>query len=170
MDSPAELTAKFRSVWPLLDERTRRIMAASEAMALGYGGTSLVRRACGLSRKAIAKGIREIAEGAVLVEGRIRRPGGGRKPIMVSDPRLVGTLEAMIDDQTRGVRNRPCGGFVRVRGRLRRSWVGRNIRSAMPRSPRFFTDSITACRATGRPRRGETTRTATRSFGTSMPP
>jgi hypothetical protein len=102
MDRPAELTAKFRSVWPLLDERTRRIMAASEAMALGYGGTSRVRRACGLSRKAIAKGIREIEEGAVWVEGRIRRPGGGRKPITVSDPRLVGTLEAMIDDQTRG--------------------------------------------------------------------
>jgi hypothetical protein len=98
----AELTAKFRSVWPLLDERTRRIMAASEAMALGYGGVSLVRRACGLSRKAIAKGIGEIEAGTALVPGRIRRPGAGRKPITVSDPQLVDTLEAMIADQTRG--------------------------------------------------------------------
>ena len=47
-----------------LDERTRRIMAANEAMSLGYGGVSLVRRACGLSRKAIAKGIREIRQRA----------------------------------------------------------------------------------------------------------
>ena len=102
MDSLAELTAKFHSVWPLLDERTRRIMAASEAMALGYGGVSVVRRASGLSRKAIAKGIREIGEGTVLSEGRIRRPGAGRKPIHVSDPRLVDTLEELIDHQTRG--------------------------------------------------------------------
>jgi hypothetical protein len=101
VDSLAELTAKFRAVWPLLDERTRRLMAASEAKQLGYGGVSLVRRACGLSRKAIGKGIHEI-EAGVAWEGRIRRPGAGRKPITVSDPRLVDTLEAMIDSQTRG--------------------------------------------------------------------
>jgi hypothetical protein len=102
MGDVAELTKKLRSLWPLLDERTRRIMAASEAMALGYGGVSLVRRACGLSRKAIAKGIQEIQKGAAPPEGRIRRPGGGRKSITVSDPRLVKTLEEMVDDQTRG--------------------------------------------------------------------
>jgi hypothetical protein len=102
MDTLAKLIEKFHSVWPLLDERTRRIMAANEAIALGYGGVSLVRRACGLSRKAISKGIREIEEGSAPLEGRIRRPGAGRKPITASDPRLVDTLEQMIDYQTRG--------------------------------------------------------------------
>ena len=102
MDTLTELTEKFRSVWPLLDERTRRIMAASEARALGHGGVSLVRRACGLSRKAIAKGIREIEEGFVPMEGRIRRPGAGGKPLTVSDPGLVEQLEEMIEVQTRG--------------------------------------------------------------------
>ena len=77
-------------------------MAASEAKALGYGGVSLVRQACGLSRKAIAKGLREINTRSAVEAGRIRRPGGGRKPITVSDPRLVEALEAMIEDQTRG--------------------------------------------------------------------
>ncbi len=101
MDPLANLTWKFRSVWSLLDERTRRLMAANEAIALGYGGVSLVRRACGLSRKAIAKGIQEIEQGIAL-EGRVRRPGAGRKPITVSDPRLVEVLEEMIDYQTRG--------------------------------------------------------------------
>jgi Rhodopirellula transposase DDE domain len=85
-----------------LDERTRRIMAASEAMHLGYGGVSLVRRACGLSRKAIVKGIREIQEGSAPLEGRIRRPGAGRKPITVSNPRLLAVLEEIIDAETRG--------------------------------------------------------------------
>ena len=102
MVSLAELQTKFRAVWPLLDERTRRLMAASEARALGFGGVSLVRRACGLSRKAIAKGIREIEAGVALAPGRRRRPGAGRKAITVSDPQLRDTLEALIDPHTRG--------------------------------------------------------------------
>ena len=102
MDRLFELKRKFRSAWPHLDERTRRIMAASEAMSLGYGGVSVVGRASGLSRKAISKGIRELqAKGKPLV-GRVRRPGAGRKSITQSDPRLVQTLEALIDEQTRG--------------------------------------------------------------------
>ena len=102
MDNLAELTAKFLGVWPLLDERTRRLLAASEAIALGYGGVSVVQRACGLSRKAIANGIREIEAGTASAPGRIRRLGAGRKASTVVDPRLVETLEAMIDAQTRG--------------------------------------------------------------------
>jgi hypothetical protein len=98
----AELTAKFHAVWPLLDERARRLMAASEATSLGYGGVSLVSRACGLSRRAIAKGIREIDAGVALPVGRIRRPGAGRKALVASDPRLMNTLEAMLADQSRG--------------------------------------------------------------------
>jgi len=102
MNTLSELKRKFRSAWPHLDERTRRIMAGTEAVSLGYGGVSLVRRACGLSRKAIAKGIREIQRGSRPLAGRIRRPGAGRKSITQSDPRLVQTLEALIGDQTRG--------------------------------------------------------------------
>lgn len=102
MSTLSELKRKFRSVWPHLDERTRRLMAANEAVSLGYGGVSLVRRACGLSRKAIAKGIREIQGGGQPLVGRVRRPGAGRKSITQSDPRLAQTLEALIDEQTRG--------------------------------------------------------------------
>ena len=101
MSTLPELTAKFRAIWPHLDERTRRLTAATEAKAFGYGGVTLVHRACGLSRKAIRKGIQEIEAGMTL-EGRIRRPGGGRKPITESDPQLVHRLEAIIDEQTRG--------------------------------------------------------------------
>ena len=102
MSTLANLTQKFLPVWPLLDERTRRIMAASEAIGLGYGGISLVRRACGLSRKAILKGIREIQEGSAPPEGLIRRPGAGRKSVTACDPQLLGALEEMIDSGTRG--------------------------------------------------------------------
>jgi len=103
MSTPRELLKrKFRYAWPHLDERTRRIMAATEAVSLGYGGVSMVALACGLSRKAIGKGIREIQGGGKPLVGRIRRPGAGRKSITESDPRLVQTLEGLIDEQTRG--------------------------------------------------------------------
>jgi len=100
--SLSDLKRKFRPAWPHLDERTRRIMAATEAMSLGYGGVCLVSRACGLSRKAIRKGIHELEGRGKPLVGRIRRPGAGRKSITQSDPRLVQTLEALIDEQTRG--------------------------------------------------------------------
>lgn len=77
-------------------------MAATEAVSLGYGGVSLVSRACGLSRKAIRKGIVELQSRSKPLLGRVRRAGGGRKSITHSDPALVQTLEALIDEQTRG--------------------------------------------------------------------
>jgi hypothetical protein len=85
-----------------LDERTRRVMAATEAIGWGHGGISLVRRACGLSRKAIAHGIRDLRQTPVLTPGRIRRAGAGRKPLTQTDAHLLDALEQMIDDQTRG--------------------------------------------------------------------
>ena len=102
MRPAADIQAKLAGVWPLLDERTRRLVAANEAEALGRGGISVVSRACGLSRKAIAKGIQEIEAGNPLARGRIRRPGAGRKKITEHDPRLVGALEHLIEPHTRG--------------------------------------------------------------------
>jgi len=104
MASPSvdPLRQKLRSVWPLLDERARRLMAASEAMALEYGGASVVHRACGLSRKAIARGIKEIQSGARLERGRIRRKGAGRKRLTARDPRLLAALDRLVEPGTRG--------------------------------------------------------------------
>ena len=86
----------------MLDERARRLMAASEALVLPYGGVSRVHRACGLSRNAIAKGMREIRRGVVLAAGRTRRPGAGRKPITVHDPDLVAAVDRLIEPDTLG--------------------------------------------------------------------
>jgi len=102
MDALSELKRKLRSIWPHLDERTRRLTAANEAMSLGYGGVTLVHQACGLSRKAITKGIRQISQGEAPLEGRVRRAGAGRKAITVSDPQLLDALDRMIEGDTRG--------------------------------------------------------------------
>jgi hypothetical protein len=102
MKISSELQTKLACVWPLLDERTRRLMAANEARALGRGGISQVNRACGLSRKAIANGIKEIETGTAPPEGRVRQPGAGRKQITAHDPSLAGALEGLIEPETRG--------------------------------------------------------------------
>ena len=102
MSAIAALTEKFRAIWPLLNERTRRLTAGSEAMQLGYGGVSVVHRACGLSRKAILKGIGEIEQGDSSLAERIRRPGAGRKNLTVLDSGLVAALDDLIEGGTRG--------------------------------------------------------------------
>jgi len=102
MDTDTELTQRLQMIWPLLDERTRRLFAANEALAMGHGGITRVNRACGLSRKAISKGIEEIRSGSAPIPGRVRRSGAGRKPITETDPELIGALESLIDEQTLG--------------------------------------------------------------------
>lgn len=102
MITVSELKRKFRPAWPHLDERTRRIMAATEAVSLGYGGVSLVSLACGLSRKAIRNGMLELKSRNKPMVGRIRRPGAGRKSISKTDPGIFQNLEALIDEQTLG--------------------------------------------------------------------
>jgi len=102
METSTNMQQKFASVWGLLDERARRLMAASEALALGFGGISQVSRACGLSRKAITKGIQEIEDGTAAPLGRVRRAGAGRKNIVTTDPQLEPALERLIDPETSG--------------------------------------------------------------------
>ena len=102
MGSLPALRRKLRSVWPLLDERARRLVAANEALTLPYGGVSAVHRASGLSRNAIARGIREIRTKSRLEPGRIRRRGAGRKPVTVKDPGLLAALDRLIEPGTRG--------------------------------------------------------------------
>lgn len=96
-----DLQEKLRRLWPHLNERGRRMLAAAEAMEIGHGGVSLVSRACGLSRVTITKGMRELAEGP-LREGRVRRPGAGRKKLVVHDPKLPGALESLVEPLARG--------------------------------------------------------------------
>jgi len=77
------------------------MLAATEAMEIGYGGVSLVSQNCGLSRVTITKGIGELSMPA-LSEDRVRRPGGGRKKLTLRDPELPELLEGFVEPSTRG--------------------------------------------------------------------
>jgi hypothetical protein len=96
-----EIREKLMRVWPHLNERSRRMLAATEALGLGYGGISLVSRACGLSRVTLTKGIRELDAPALPVE-RIRRVGGGRHQLVVRDPGLPELLDYLVEPLSRG--------------------------------------------------------------------
>jgi hypothetical protein len=96
-----ELKVKLDQMWPHLNERSRRLLAAAEAVQLGYGGVTLVSEACGLSRVTITKGIRELGA-APLPQERIRRLGAGRHKLEVNDPQVVELLESLVEPLARG--------------------------------------------------------------------
>lgn len=91
-------------VLPYLDERQRRVMMGAEARALGRGGIRTVARAAGVSEPTVSKAVRELSQPAGQApHGRVRRPGGGRRPLTETDPGLVAALEALVvDPATRG--------------------------------------------------------------------
>jgi hypothetical protein len=97
---------KYRSLTGVMDERMRRQWAASEATDLGWGGVTAVASATGMARNTILVGIRELEERRAhpraAVTLRIRRVGGGRKPLIETDPGLVQALERLVDPVTRG--------------------------------------------------------------------
>ncbi|HSD83237.1 MAG TPA: ISAzo13 family transposase, partial [Anaerolineae bacterium] len=100
------LTEKFKALRPVLNELARRRWAATEALAIGRGGISVVARATGLSRKTIRAGIREIQQGAGITAAagmvRMRRPGAGRRRRAAEDPTLLEDLETLVEPTTRG--------------------------------------------------------------------
>jgi hypothetical protein len=122
MTREQELRWRFRTLAPALDERTRRLWAATEARGLGYGGVSVLARATGISRRAIAVGIVELKDRRTLSSGRIRRPGAGRKSLLRSDPSLRKELERLVDPFTRGDPMSPllwtCKSVRRLAGEL----------------------------------------------------
>jgi len=101
MGAILDLKTKLCQMWPHLNERSKRMVAAGEAVQIGYGGVSQVSRACGLSRVTVTKGIQEL-RAAPLEANRIRRTGGGRHRLEVDDPELQSVLESFVEPLSRG--------------------------------------------------------------------
>ena len=95
------LRAKFEAVPPHLDERQQRLVMAGEARSLGHGGIAAVASATGASRSRISAGVAELEAGQAPLR-RVRREGGGRKPVTATDPALLSALLALVEPTRRG--------------------------------------------------------------------
>jgi len=121
----SKLKVRFDALVPHLDERMRRMIAASETLSEGYGAISEVSRATGVSRRAISQGLKELKEHipGLHKTGHIRREGGGRKRTVDIDPTLKTDLENLIEPVTRGDPESPllwtCKSLRKLSGELR---------------------------------------------------
>jgi Rhodopirellula transposase DDE domain len=115
-----------------LDERGRRMFAAAEAKAAGYGGIAAASRATGIAVSTINRTLKELAGGSELVLGQIRRPGGGRKSLVESDAGLMGALLALVEPSTRGDPETPLRWTYKSVRRLAAELSARVIRSVVP--------------------------------------
>ena len=92
----AEIAGKWADASPHLGERARRIWLGTEAGQLGYGGIKFVAEATGAAIETVRSGIADLGKDPE--EGRVRRPGGGRKKAEDKDPELPAALDALLDD------------------------------------------------------------------------
>ena len=102
MAASTQIRGRFEKLAPFLDERMRRLVAASESVVIGFGGTSVVSRETGVSRRAIIQGIKELEQEPNEVPTRVRRAGGGRKKTVDQDTTLQRDLERLVEPVTRG--------------------------------------------------------------------
>jgi hypothetical protein len=98
---------RYRALAGDLDERRRRLWAAAEARSHGRGGIAAVARASGIAENTIRAGLRELESGESIGTVRVRRAGGGRKPITEVDPLLAKDLERLVDPDSRGDPEQP---------------------------------------------------------------
>lgn len=105
MDTESAIRERYLNLEWALDERLRRLYAASEAKVIGHGGVTLVWKATGVARGSIKQGLKELIERPEALESnsrRIRRIGAGRKTTVSADAELLTALESLIEPVTRG--------------------------------------------------------------------
>jgi hypothetical protein len=100
----AAIRLRYEALDPILDERGRRRFAAAEALAAGHGGVTAVSRITGVARSTIDRGLAELGGDAAPMAGpeRVRRKGGGRRPLVVTDPSLLPDLKELVEPTARG--------------------------------------------------------------------
>jgi transposase len=121
------IVAKYAAISGLLDERARRLWAATESRAIGYGGDAMVSAATGLARETIRNGRRELDDGVEL-SGRVRRPGAGRHRLEQTQPGLKEALEQMVEPLTRGDPMSPLRWTCKSRANLATAMVKKGWR------------------------------------------
>ena len=114
------ITLRWERVGSKLDERGRRLWAAGEVQAAGHGALKVVSRITGLARSTINRGEDDLDEGP-LPDGRVRRKGGGGKPLNETNPTVVDDLRRLAEPATLGSPMQPLRWVSKSREKLARA-------------------------------------------------
>ena len=131
------IRGRFEAMRGSLDERGRRLLAAAEARSAGYGGVSAVMRATGMARSTIDRGLKDLhALGPA--PSRIRRSGGGRRTLALSDPTLLEDLRGLLESTTLGDPMRPLLWVSKSHEKLALALRGMGHRVSASRMPQLL--------------------------------
>src|SRR5450631_1391531 len=167
MIDESKIAERYEGLGPELNERQRRLWAASEARSHGRGGIIAVSRATGISEDTVQRGIAELRDGTRLEAGRVRRPGAGRPRLTDSDPELLGALEALVDPVTRGDPESPLRWSSKSLQKLAGALGAAEHQVSDRTTGKLLRGSGFGCTRTPRRGRVRIILTVTRSFGIS---
>jgi transposase len=100
-----EIKQRFKIISPFMNEKQKRLFAATEATIIGHGGRTIVSRTIGMSRDIIAIGCKELKEENnpdIIDINKVRKEGGGRKSLIYKDATLLKDLDSIIEPVTYG--------------------------------------------------------------------
>ena len=154
-----DLRARYLEMEPYLDERTRRLFVANEAMAYGRGGQIAASRATGMARSTIGRGINELKNGAEVPDvlgpgGRVRRPGGGSKSAEEHQPGLLAALERLVDGAIRGDPETPLRWVSRSQRNIAAALAEKEFKASQPLVGQLLKKLGYSCQANQKTREG----------------
>src|ERR1700712_4580482 len=149
-----DIRSRYRLLDGFLGERERRLFAANEALAHGYGGVSATAPGNGLARSTINRGIVELRAGGNAIGTAIRRPGGGRKAAVVHQPDLPAALEALIEGAIRGDPCSPLRWVSRSQRHLAKALVSQGLKVSQRLVGQLLRQLKYSCQANRKTREG----------------
>ena len=124
----SSIRERYAALSPHLDERGRRVFAATEAQTAGYGGIAAVSRATGIAASTIGRGLRELGASDGLDFSRVRRPGRGGAQRVTQDATLVADLLSLVEPDARGDPMSPLRWTCKSIAQLTRALVAKSHR------------------------------------------
>jgi transposase len=97
-----EMKVMWESMSPSLNEKQRRLYAATLVKVYGFGGSKAVSEMTGLSLNTLTVGKKELGASGEKAAERIRRPGAGPKLVEFHHPDIREKIREIVDESAYG--------------------------------------------------------------------